>query len=115
MFQPTSINQHSVFTALLDVIQVASKEPVSEADYHNVVKCMREFDMMREGGEILSGVEESMLLARGWGRYNPFVRPLERIRFGMAFCGIDNPRVADSIRTFQSFLCNYQSRDPEPL
>jgi len=94
------------FTALLDVIEAASKDPVSESDYHQVVQCIRDVDAMREGGEVLSDAEQSILLARGWGKYNPFVRPLERIRFGMVFCSTDNPQVAlmiHRLRQMRSF------------
>jgi hypothetical protein len=96
--------ESSAFMALLDVIEVASKAPVSEADYHDVVQCIRDVDAMREGGELLSGVEESILRARGWGKYNPFVRPVERIRFGMVFCETGNPGVTANIQTLRREL-----------
>lgn len=86
----------SIFELLLDVIE--SKEPVSQSDYHNVVQCIRAVFATRDGDETLSDTENTIILARGYNpQYNPFSKPVERVRFGMCFCDLDNPRVATSI------------------
>ena len=85
------------FNALLDMIEIAVTEPVSESDYHNVVKCIRDYDDMRGNSEMLSAAEDIALCSRGWEKYNPFLKPIERIRFGMVFSATNNPRVAESI------------------
>jgi hypothetical protein len=102
----------AVLTALLDVIEFASMNPVSESEYHAVVQCIRDVDATREGaGERLSGAEEAVLLARGWGEYNPFVRPVERIRFGMVFCETGNPEVVASIQALRRRLTVFGGKE----
>jgi hypothetical protein len=56
--------------------------------------------------EILNDKEKSIMLARGWGEYNPFRKPVESIRFGMVFSTENNPMVTSKIDTIRQLLDN---------
>lgn len=85
-------------TALVAALHAAFAGEVSELDYHNLVRCMREYKsgMSPEGSDRvkLGEAEVRCITAVGWpATYNPFDH-MERIRFCLAF-GNSNARVRE--------------------
>jgi len=93
-----------LFEAMLDIIKETSPHPVSEADYHELVWCIRAVKSKRikdafDADDKLSEYEYSALQSRGWEKYNPFTRP-ENIRFGIVFGLANNGEVGRKISVF---------------
>lgn len=87
----------SKFGIILDVLIEAFKNSVSEQDYCNIVKILREYTNSRENLEI----EQDELKNRGYPLdYHPCDH-MERIRFAMTFGKYNNTRINDLLLSIQ--------------
>lgn len=78
--------------SLVAALNAAFTEEVSELDYHNLVRCMREYRAGMQGRCHLSETEVKSITAVGWPEtYNPFDH-MERIRFCLVF-GRENAQI----------------------
>ena len=85
----------SKFGIIIDILNEAFKNPVSEHDYYMIVEVLRNYSLSRCD----AATERHELLARGWSiTYDP-CEYMERIRFAMCFGGKDNSRIQDMLRT----------------
>jgi hypothetical protein len=68
---------------------------------------MRNVNALRNdpNNEDLTDIEKQFIQDRGWtnANYNPFIKPLERIRFGMVF-GDDNIELQKKIDLLNSLI-----------
>jgi hypothetical protein len=95
-----------LFALLLDVIEISCKEQIiSEDDYHEIVKCIRDYSEQQE--RELTDEEKSLVRSRFPNpNYNPLVDP-SKIRFCYVFCNeSSNDKVRRAIDTLrQHNLC----------
>ena len=82
-----------MFCILLDMLGAAFNSPVSEKNYHDVVRCIREYSSSRES----RSVEQELQVAKGWPASYDVCEHSEGVRFGMVFGPSDNAVVQAAI------------------
>ena len=95
----------SQFGILLDMLRAAFESPVSQANYHDIVSCMRHYKEHREARE----AEQRALAEHGWPvDYDPLYH-MENIRFAMAFVRDDHDGVSNAVREYWSHCVPMES------
>lgn len=82
-----------MFGTILDMLSAAFDSPVSETDYHDLVRCIREYG----ASKARRSVEQEMLAARGWPASYDVCEQSERVRFALEFGGVGNARLQAAI------------------
>jgi hypothetical protein len=82
-----------MFCILLDLLDAAFNSPISEKDYHDVVRCIREYSSSRDS----RSVEQELQVARGWPASYDACEHAERVRFAFVFGPSDNVVVRAAI------------------
>ena len=86
----------SKFSLLIDMLTEAFTTPISEMDYHSIVKCLRHYDTNRESQE----TECKVLRENRWPvTYHPCDH-MENIRFGMCMGAVRNRHISHLIRIY---------------
>jgi hypothetical protein len=89
----------SRFGVIIDILEIAFSNPVSESDYHNIVRCLREYDRLRDPEE----TERYQLRIRGWPEdYHP-CEHMENVRWGFAFVDVSNQDVTSLLTQWFCF------------
>jgi hypothetical protein len=98
-----------IFLALLDVIEIACRQIISEEDYISVVNYIEIVNNLRVNSESenLDNDEQKIMMEAHptWNvNYSPFIRPFNRIRFGIVFGSNDNKLLFEKMQSLQLLI-----------
>ena len=82
-----------MFLIIIDMLEAAFNSPVSERDYHDIVRCIREYGGSRDDHTN----ERAVLTAKGWPESYDVCEQVEAIRYAMVFGTVDNARVQAAV------------------
>ena len=83
------------------MLHAAFASPVSENDYHDIVRCIRIYEASSEDRSI----EPSVLAEKGWPPSYDVCAVAERLRFAFVFQPLDNPAVQALVARFDRCQC----------
>lgn len=82
-----------MFGTILKMLGAAFDSPVSESEYHDLVRCIREYGVARAP----RAVEQAFLVAKGWPATFDVCEHVEGVPFGFVFDNMGNAGVRAAI------------------